>query len=183
MAFDWNHSYGPLDWPRDGTEMLRIKARKPSYWKAANLDYFDGLRWLAASQGPGIDPRSQLPAQAEFRHPDWVEHLRVTVRSLRSRAVIGAGTTLAVRQLGRRPAEPGPSAGTFDVTRALGRGDSYKADVYTPRPAPSELVAAGTDYPGFASLYLNVIVPPSVAGGVRREVAFAPTRVGATACS
>ena len=37
-AFSWTHSYGPLKWPRDGREMLRIKASVPAYWKAANLD-------------------------------------------------------------------------------------------------------------------------------------------------
>ena len=45
-AFSWDHEYGPLDWPRDGRELLRVKAERwPAYWKAANLDSFDGIRW------------------------------------------------------------------------------------------------------------------------------------------
>ena len=46
-AFSWDHSYGPLDWPRDGRELLRVKAKHPAYWKATNLDLFDGRRWRA----------------------------------------------------------------------------------------------------------------------------------------
>ena len=33
-TFTWDHSYGPLDWPRDGRELLRVKAKRPAYWKA-----------------------------------------------------------------------------------------------------------------------------------------------------
>jgi hypothetical protein len=49
-AFSWNHSYGPLRWPRDGREMLRVQATVPAYWKAANLDEFDGVRWREGPQ-------------------------------------------------------------------------------------------------------------------------------------
>ena len=27
VAFSWNHDYSPLNWPRDGRELLRVKAR------------------------------------------------------------------------------------------------------------------------------------------------------------
>ena len=42
--FDWDHRYGPLDWPREGREILRIKSPTTSYWKASTLDEFDGYR-------------------------------------------------------------------------------------------------------------------------------------------
>src|SRR5688500_13498976 len=45
-SFSWDHSYGPLDWPRDGRELLRVRAKRPAYWKATNLDDFDGARWV-----------------------------------------------------------------------------------------------------------------------------------------
>lgn len=179
VSFNWNHSYGPLDWPRDGTTMLRIEARRAAYWKAENLDRFDGLRWVAEQRSPGVNPRSELPVQAELMHPGWIERLRVTVRSLRSREVIGAGTTLAVTKLGRRPARPAGSAGTFAVRRALGRGDSYQATVYTPHPSRAELAKSGTDYPGFAGLYLNIEIPTgSGTPGDVTNVSFAPFERG-----
>src|SRR4051812_28645015 len=41
-AYTWDHTYGPLTWPRDGRELLRVKAQRPAYWKTENLDAFDG---------------------------------------------------------------------------------------------------------------------------------------------
>ena len=28
VTFDWNHSYGPLDWPREGTTLLQVKSER-----------------------------------------------------------------------------------------------------------------------------------------------------------
>ncbi len=87
-SFSWDHSYGPLDWPRDGRELLRVKAKRPAYWKATNLDDFDGRRWIrdrsstnldgcdvsaylseGAEQEPAADPRhGAQPAHADVRH-------------------------------------------------------------------------------------------------------------------
>ena len=44
-------AYGGLNWPRDGRELLRVRARQPAYWKAENLDEFDG-RGVAPLAGP-----------------------------------------------------------------------------------------------------------------------------------
>ena len=57
-SFSWDHSYGPLDWPRDGRELLRVKAKRPAYWKATNLDDFDGAP---------LDPRPQLDQPRRLR--------------------------------------------------------------------------------------------------------------------
>ena len=43
-TFSWNQDYAPLTWPRDGRELLRVKARLPAYWKAANLDVYQPER-------------------------------------------------------------------------------------------------------------------------------------------
>ena len=42
-------SYGPLHWPRTGHEVLDVQAEHPDYWKAENLDVFDGRGWVDAS--------------------------------------------------------------------------------------------------------------------------------------
>ena len=44
VRFSWAQQYGPIDWPRDGNEVMRVKSDEPHYWKAANLDRFDGTR-------------------------------------------------------------------------------------------------------------------------------------------
>ena len=41
VVFDWNHSYGPLDWPREGTTLLNVRSDRPLYWKAETLETFD----------------------------------------------------------------------------------------------------------------------------------------------
>ncbi len=56
-TFDWTQRYGPLNWPHVGREVLDVKAAHPDYWKAENLDLFDGVSW---TPGPGI-LGSQLP--------------------------------------------------------------------------------------------------------------------------
>jgi transglutaminase-like putative cysteine protease len=160
-SFVWDHRYGPLDWPRDGREVLRVRigGEAAPYWKAVNLDTFDGARW---SRGP--IPRF-APVDVEDTRPEWEHRMRVVVRSLRSRHFIGAGTTLAIPVSARVYQSLNP--GTFVTTgRPLRRGDSYVALVYTPRPTAEQLELAGTEYPGFAKNYLSMFLPPS-AGGPR----------------
>ena len=62
-TFSWDHSYGPLDWPRDGRELLRVKAKRPAYWKATNLDEFDGAP---------LDPRPQLDEPRRLRRSAYL---------------------------------------------------------------------------------------------------------------
>ena len=86
-SFTWDHSYGPLNWPRDGRELLRVRAR-PAYWKAENLDAFDGETWQ----------RSVPMSYAVPEFPDdpdlvrrWSQTLRVSIRNLRTDQFITAG--------------------------------------------------------------------------------------------
>ena len=46
VGFEWNHSYGPLDWPREGTALLEIRADEAHYWRSVVLERFDGFRWV-----------------------------------------------------------------------------------------------------------------------------------------
>ncbi len=56
VTFSWNHTYGALNWPRNGRELLRVRSARPAYWKAENLDEFDGLAWREPDR-----PRHDLP--------------------------------------------------------------------------------------------------------------------------
>ncbi len=170
-TFDFEHGYGPIDWPRDGRQLLRIRARDPLYWKAENLEAFDGLRWRRAGPtGRLPDPAAEVPAGAE-RFPRWRERLRVTLRGLESETLIGAGTTLAVVK------PPQGSEGRqdpvgFSLRSPLERGDAYEVEVYAPRPTPRQLEAAGTDYGPEVASALKLQVPrgpdsPNAAGDRR----------------
>jgi transglutaminase-like putative cysteine protease len=171
VRFDFDHRYGPLRWPRDGRELFRVRAPGRSYWKVANLDVFDGVRWVHGRGRFGAALADELPLGYRRRRA-WNQRLLVTVRALSSRDLVGAGTTLYVR---RPPsaAVTGPAPGSFVFEEPLRRGDSYVADVYVPRPSATQLEAAGTGYPALAQRYLELTIPGSRPPGAERVV-FAP---------
>ena len=49
-AFDWNQTYGPLHWPHSGHTVLTVEAEHADYWKAENLDIFNGYAWQIEQQ-------------------------------------------------------------------------------------------------------------------------------------
>ena len=64
-TFSWDHDYSPLDWPRDGRELLRVKAR------AAGL--LEGARPRPVRRprlAPGSAPAQRRPGGAAPRQPD-----------------------------------------------------------------------------------------------------------------
>jgi protein-glutamine gamma-glutamyltransferase len=147
VRFSWAQQYGPIDWPRDGNEVLRINSEEPHYWKAANLERFDGTGF--ADAGPmdrgGSDPVTDM--REDWRNkPGQLDHIEVSVRRMRSTDVIAAGTIIKVEDA-TRPVHPSGEPGRWTATGELRRGDSYNADVYTPTPTPGELRQA--DVTGF----------------------------------
>jgi len=158
-AFDWNHSYSPLDWPRDGRELIRVKAKEPAYWKATVLQRFDGERWV---RDAAADPqRVDTPRPAG--EPGWYDEIEVTVRGLRSEEYVTAGFASAISEVPRAAQAAG--SGTFRTAgRPLRPGDTYAASVYTPRPTPEQMKKAGTDYPEYVLRELTMELPEWVGG-------------------
>ena len=77
-GFDWSQGYGPLDWPRTGRVVLEVQASAPEYWKAENLDLFNGIGW---SQGTVSGAIPGLPATSLKR---WSQTITMTVRDMRT---------------------------------------------------------------------------------------------------
>jgi transglutaminase-like putative cysteine protease len=147
VRFSWSQQYGPIDWPRDGNEVLRVKSDAPHYWKAANLELFDGTGF--ADAGPldrgGSDPQTDL--REDWRNkPGDEDEIEVSVRRMRSTDVIAPGTILKVQDA-TRLVHPSGEPGRWTATGELRRGDSYTADAYTPQATPAEMRAA--DVTGF----------------------------------
>lgn len=160
-AFTWDHDYGPLDWPRDGRELLRVQASKrPAYWKAANLDGFDGARWI---QDDTSDDDPGRPDDQEAID-EGTQEIRVTIRNLSSRAYVTAGYTDFVDAPTVRETMRGD--GTWVAGRTLRRGDAYTAIVYTPATNESERRASGTEAarPDLAA-FRRLVLPNSGASG------------------
>ncbi len=168
-SFSWDHSYGPLGWPRDGREVLRVKAQQPAYWKAQNLDLFNGRVWQEFSFGPGESPEGELPGNPRAERA-WTQRIEVNVRNLRSRTFLTSGTALRVRPPQRNVAFPPGVPTIFTAGRTLRRGDVYGARVYTPRPGSTILRRAPSDDGRDMRRYLFARLPtatgaPTDAGG------------------
>jgi transglutaminase-like putative cysteine protease len=154
ITFDWNHSYGPLDWSRAGATVLNVKSDRPHYWKAETLDGFDGLRWVrtpdldAARKGPEV-AFTRSVSQGRWNYSeynlDWDERIRFTVRSLSSPFVVGAGVVLDVDGISARS----PSAdGTTRLFRGrrLEEGQTYSVRAYAPNPTKEQMQGAPQGY-------------------------------------
>ncbi len=167
ITFNWSHEYGPLDWPRDGTTLLNIRSDRPHYWKAETLDGFDGFRWVRTSQAEVLDQFHELPSYFGFEqgptwnlreyNERWDEEIEVTVRSLTSELIVGAGTTYEVEGARVEYTADG-------TTRLLGdpleEGDSYTVHAYVPDPSRN-LMRRSTEegYPGTYSRYTRIFLP------------------------
>jgi hypothetical protein len=122
-----------------------VKARYPDYWKAENLDVFNGTGFARGSGPLG----SEIPAPSPAQLRRFTQTLQVTLRGVRTTDVIAAGSASSPRRLGEG-VSPGTSAGTWSTTTPLGPGDSYTVSVYSPHPTGAGLAAASADYPARA---------------------------------
>ena len=145
VRFSWTQSYGPIDWPRDGNEVMRVTSAEPLYWKARNLDVFDGT--LDGRAEPRRRPRGDEPFEADVP-TDWATARRGRARSRSASAACGRrrvrrGHDRRGRATRRAHVRPALSPGTWDAPSGLRRGDSYTVEVHVPQPTAGEL-ADGT---------------------------------------
>jgi transglutaminase-like putative cysteine protease len=142
VRFDWSQGYGPIDWPRDGNEVMRVRSDKPYYWKVENLERFDGREW--ADAGPVAPDEADVATEIrpDWRdRPGWYDRVDVSVRRMRTADVPAPGAIMSIES-STRPLQPAREAGRWTAVTELRRGDSYRAEVYTPTPSPGELRAA-----------------------------------------
>ncbi len=141
-SFDWNQTYGPLRWPRNGHEVLTVQAHTGDYWKAADLSTFDGYTWIAGSRS--IQPVLPPPAHAAVAR--WSQTLRVGIVGMRTTDVIAAGYAGEPRAITGGVRE-GDDAGTWVTGQTLGPGATYEVSTYSPHPSAAQLSRAGRAYP------------------------------------
>jgi len=164
QSFVWDQTYGPLDWPQKGTQLLQVSSEHTHYWKATNLNTFDGTRWLRSSvvgDQPALgEPLKFHPKAVPPRpDPEYVDRVNFVDRSLNSDFAIGAGTILALRGASARPT----TDAVWEMNRQLNPGSSYTALIYDPQPSASVMRTAGTSYPAEANAYTSFSLAP---GGV-----------------
>jgi transglutaminase-like putative cysteine protease len=158
VNFRWNQTYGPVDWPRDGNEVMRVKSPKPLYWKAQNLERFDGRAWVERSPNTTNETTdTEVPEDWRDR-PAWTDTIEVEIRRMRSPDLIAAGTTMSVRDASRAVV-PSGRPGTYRVPGDLRRGDSYTATVHVPEPPVAALGEATSGARGQQADDLLVTAP------------------------
>lgn len=167
-TFSWNQSYGPLHWPRTGHVVLTVAAARGDYWKAEDLDLFNGRDWVAGA--PSVQPATPAPSTAAANR--WTQTIRVTIQGMKTNDVIAAGYA----------AEPSPitggisagqDPGTWVADQGVGPGDSYQVITYSPHPSATELSHAGLDYP-VQSLDADLTLGIPQPGASSQQVSFAP---------
>jgi transglutaminase-like putative cysteine protease len=160
-VFNWMQTYGPVTWPHGGHTVLEIKARRPDYWKAEDLDVFDIHGWME-----GVVPgQENTPAPSSSALAAWSQTIRVTIRDMRTNDVIAAGLSDQPTHVSQ-PVVGGYSLGTWTTGSQLKSGDSYSVRVYTPQPTAEQLNADRGSYAGLPAGYRTIIIPaPAQPGG------------------
>ncbi len=120
-----------------------MSSSRPLYWKARDLDVFNGRSWqVRTDPTPREDPLEPTwqpdVAGGGDTHPEWTSTISVDIRRMQTTDVIGAGTIMQVLNPSH-PVDPGLAAGTWDSVGPLHRGDSYTLRVHVPRPNPVAL--------------------------------------------
>jgi transglutaminase-like putative cysteine protease len=152
-SFDWDHTYGPLDWPRKGELVFKVSSDAPHYWKATTLDHFDGFRWVTSTTSVGA-PGSELPDGPT--PSSWETEATLTIGALQGDLLISPGPILNTNGLDTIAIADDGTASTADD---LGAGDGYSVHAYTPDPSPGRMRAAPARVPREVAPYTSVTVP------------------------
>lgn len=163
VNYQWNASYGPIDWPRRGTTLLYVQANRPYYWKAQTLDDFNGFRWLRASDDESVSAASELPPSPNRK---WFQQVKVTVAGLRGNRVIGTGTPQSVSSAAGDAQLAGDGTVTA-VDHTLRDGENYTVSTYVPEPSDAQLRADAQPYEGYFGIYTKLVLPVAVPGRQR----------------
>ncbi len=161
QSFSWDQTYGPLSWPQKGTQLLQVSTEHTHYWKATNLNTFDGTGWVRSTV-PGSQPALGQPLKFHPKavpprpDPEYVDRVNFVDRGLNSDFAIGAGTVLSLRGASARPT----SDAVWEMTRELRPGNSYTALIYDPQPSAAVMRSVGTTYPSTAGNYTTFSLLP-----------------------
>ena len=171
-TFNWNQTYGPLRWPQTGHEVFTVGASQANrdYWKAEDLDTFNGYGWVA-----GVTPQQTLPEPSGDALARWTHTLHVSIVGMKTSDVIAAGYANQPSPVVANGIAEGTDAGTWQSASPMGPGTSYTVSAYSPHPSNHELATAGRDYPaGPLGPYLTLQFPVGAAsvGGAAVPITF-----------
>jgi protein-glutamine gamma-glutamyltransferase len=171
-TFNWNQTYGPLRWPQTGHEVFTVAAGQADrdYWKAEDLDTFNGYSWVG-----GVALQQPLPEPSGDALTRWTHTLHVSIVGMKTSDVIAAGYAGQPSPIISNGIAQGTDAGTWQSASPMGPGTNYTVSVYSPHPSNHELATAGRDYPaGPLANYLTLQFPvgPAPAGAATVPITF-----------
>ncbi len=181
ISFNWNHTYGELDWPQEGTEVFVATTDRPAYWKTYVLDEFENASWSRANDGfgeVGLDyDLAGAPADLVEEHPEWVRRFEIELTTLRSRLAVTSGSRASVEgiEIGNLSGDGTTTAERFEIES----GSEYTVTSYVPEPTSRQLRRARGAHPAGAERYTRLLIPQPLTppgGGVPAPtgVAVAP---------
>ena len=160
-AFSWDHGYGPLRWPRDGREMLRIKARasrptgRPT--TSTSSTACAGATGPARAR-PGPGRRAPAAGAAGCRRS------RSSTAACARRSSSAPGRRSDIRAAAPRVGAARRATGTFETSarRCARATATRRASTRRARPTRS-CARAGADYPGLDARLPRAARCPSAA--------------------
>jgi protein-glutamine gamma-glutamyltransferase len=160
VDFRWDHSYGPLDWPRDGTPLLEIESDDPHYWRAAVLDRFDGYRWVRSDPAPrqALELPSEIPGErtgGSLSESRWLTKVEVTIAGLTGEFLVSPGTARSVYGMQASTLADGTTLADDPVEE----GDTYSVLGYAPEPRFNTLEGAPQRYPPELRRHTRIDLP------------------------
>jgi transglutaminase-like putative cysteine protease len=156
-TFDWEPSYGPIDWPRTGALLFRVHADRPSYWRVEVLDEFYADGWRRSGTGGGPVPAEPAPAPGPLLDPGRTRSAWFSIRALESPLLISPGTPLAFE--GVDGSDRDRDGTTHVEEQPLEAGDSYSVVAWAPDPRPGRLRAASRRYRAPLEPYTRLALP------------------------
>ncbi len=178
LTFNWNHTYGPLDWPQEGTEAFVVTTDRPLYWKTYVLDQFDGRSWTRGAGdfgqfGADYD-LSGASTELAAAHPEWVREFDVKLSGLRSRLAVTAGSRVAVQglELSEVSGDGTTTAERFEIPA----GSEYTVQAYVPDPSRRQLRRSDGSFPAGAERYTTLTIPGALSRAEERIGRPAPLR-------
>jgi transglutaminase-like putative cysteine protease len=165
-AFEWEHSYGPIDWDRSEDTVMLVESDQPNYWKASVLDRFDGRTWERSGL---VRPSVELPTDVEADvvpselEAEWFTEVSVSISGLRSDLAVGPGSSRSVVSgIDARPSSDGSLVRT--LVEPLSKGDVYKTRGYAPDPTAEQMRGAGWSVPRELALMTEIDLPQAAGG-------------------
>jgi transglutaminase-like putative cysteine protease len=170
-TFDWEPGYGPIDWPRDGELLFRVRAERPSFWRTTTLDEFYGDGWRRSGTGGATVPGEPRPGFPKPDDPASMRTAKIEVLDLESPLLISPGAPVTVR--GGISGFERDGDGTIRLDEPLEPGASYTVTAWAPDPDPRELRTASQSYPRALAPYTSLALPADAS----LEAIAAPDRI------